>query len=157
MHAHSFIPRSDSTPAQFGKSLQKTSSLPEQRKLPNPVPSNSTSDENEGELIPCSYDSRINYERIWGTNVPVMDYDIFKLNHSFSMLFAGPRGAGKSEFVKQLLSLKRFIMTNSPERTVWFYCRHQPELFCSLTQEIPCIEFYEGLPTNIEVMFDRSK
>ena len=24
-------------------------------------------------------------------------------------------------------------------------------------QEIPCIEFYEGLPTDIEVMFDRSK
>ena len=73
------------------------------------------------------------------------------------MLVAGPRGAGKSEFVKQLLSLKRFIMTDPPERTVWFYGRHQPDLFCSLTQEIPCIEFYEGLPTNIEVMFDRSK
>ena len=73
------------------------------------------------------------------------------------MLVAGPRGAGKSEFVKQLLSLKRFIMTNPPERIVWFYGRHQPDLFRSLTQEIPCIEFYEGLPTNIEVMFDRSK
>ena len=73
------------------------------------------------------------------------------------MLVAGPRGAGKSESVKQLLSLKRFITTNPPERTVWFYGRHQPDLFCSLTQEIPCIEFYEGLPTDIEVMFDRSK
>ena len=48
-------------------------------------------------------------------------------------------------------------MTNSPERIVWFYGRHQPDLFCSLTQEIPCIEFYEGFPTNIEVKFDRSK
>ena len=86
-----------------------------------------------------------------------MDYDIFKLHHPFSMLVAGPRGAGKSEFVKQLLSLKRFIMTNPPERIVWFYGRHHPDLFCSLTQEIPFIEFYEGLPTNIEVMFDRSK
>ena len=73
------------------------------------------------------------------------------------MLVAGPRGAGKSEFVKQLLALKRFIMTDPPERIVWFYGRHQPDLFCSLTQEIPCIEFYEGLPTNIEVMLDRSK
>ena len=54
------------------------------------------------------------------------------------MLVAGPRGAGKSEFAKQLLSLKWFIMTNPPERVV-------------------CIEFYEGLPTNIEVIFDRSK
>ena len=48
-------------------------------------------------------------------------------------------------------------MTDPPERIVWFYGRHQPDLFCSLTEEIPSIEFYEGLPTNIEVMFDRSK
>ena len=157
MRAHSSVPQSYSTPAQFGNSLPKTSPLPEQKKLPNPIPSNSASDENEDELIPCPYDSRISYERIWGTNVPVMDYDIFKLHHPFSMLVAGPRGAGKSEFVKQLLALKRFIMSNPPERIVWFYGRHQPDLFCSLTQEIPCIEFYEGLPTNIEVMFDRSK
>ena len=48
-------------------------------------------------------------------------------------------------------------MTNPPERIVWFYGRHQPYLFCSLAQEIPCIEFYEGLPKDIEVMFHRSK
>ena len=151
------IPEAHSTLSQFGNSLPKTSPLPEQKKLPNPIPANSTSDENEDELIPCPYDSRISYERICGTNVPVMDYDIFKLHHPFSMQVAGLRGAGKSEFVKQLLSLKRFIMTNPPERFVWFYGRHQPDLFCSLTQEIPCIEFYEGLPTKIEVMSDRSK
>ena len=73
------------------------------------------------------------------------------------MLVAGPRGAGKSESVKQLLSLKHFIMRNPPERIVWFYGRHQPDLLCSLAKEIPCIEFYEDLPMNIEVMFDRSK
>ena len=73
------------------------------------------------------------------------------------MLVAGPRGAGKSEFVKQLLSLKCLIVTNPPERIVWFYGRYQPDLFCSLAQETPCIEFYKGLPTNIEVMFDKSK
>ena len=48
-------------------------------------------------------------------------------------------------------------MMDPPERIVWFYSRHQQDLFCSLTQEIPSIEFYEGLPTNIEVMSDRSK
>ena len=151
------VPEAHSTPTQFGSSLPKISPLPEQKKLPNPVPSNSTSDQNEDHLIPCPYDSRISYERIWGTNVPVMDYDIFKLHHPFSMLVAGPRGAGKSEFVKQLLALKRFIMTDPPERIVWFYGRHQPDLFRSLAQELPCIEFYEGLPTNIEGMFDRNK
>ena len=151
------IPEADSTPTQFGNSLPKSSSLPEQKKLPNPIPSNSTSDENEDELIPCPYDNRISYERIWGSNVPVMDYDIFKLHHPFSMLVAGPRGAGKSEFVKQLFSLKCYIMTDPPERIVWFYGRRQPDLFCSLAQEMPCIEFYERRHTNIGVMFDRSK
>ena len=141
---------------EFGNSLPKTSPLPEQKKLPNPTQSNSASDENEDKLFPCPYDSRISYERVWGTNVPVMD-NIFKLDHTFSMLVAGRRCAGKSEFVKQLLSLKRYIMTNPPERIVWFYGRHKPDLFCSLAQEIPCIEFYEGLPTNTEVMFDSSK
>ena len=79
-----------SSSTQFDNSLPKTSPLPEQKKLPNPIPTNSASDENEDELIPCPYDSRISYERIWGTNVPVMDYDIFKLHHPFSMLVAGP-------------------------------------------------------------------
>ena len=51
---------------------------------------NHTSDETEDELIPCPYDNRISYERVWGTNVPVMVYDIFKLHHPFSMLVAGP-------------------------------------------------------------------
>ena len=146
------IPEAGFMPTQFGNSLPKSSLLTEQNKIPNPA-----SDENEYELISCPYDSRISYERIWCTNVPVMDYDIFKLHHPFGMLVAGPRGTRKSEFAKQLLSLKCFIMTNPPERIVWFNGRHQSDLFWSLTQEIPCIEFYEGLPKNIEVMFDRSK
>ena len=49
-------------------------------------------------------------------------------------------------------------MTNPPERIARFYGRHQSDLIiCSVAQEIPCIEFYEGFPMNIEVMFDRSK
>ena len=102
-----------SATTQICNILPKTSSLSEQKKLPN-----STSDENEDESIPCPNDSRISYERVWRTNVPVMDYDIFKLHYPFSMLVAGPRGAGKSEFVKRLLSLKRYITTNPPKRIV---------------------------------------
>ena len=99
------------------------------------MPSNSTSDENEDELILCPYDSRISYERVWGTNVPVMDYDIFKLQHPFNMLVAGPPGAGKSEFVKQLLFLEALHHNESSRENclvLWFF---------SLAQEIPCIEF----------------
>ena len=54
-------------------------------------------------MIQCSYDSRISYKRVTGTNVPLMDYDIFQLHHSFSMLVTCYRGAGKSEFVKRLI------------------------------------------------------
>ena len=72
---HLSVTQSDFTPRQCGYTVPETSSLPEQRLLPNP-----TSDENEDELIPCPYDSRISYERVWGTNVAVMDYDIFKLH-----------------------------------------------------------------------------
>ena len=151
------MPQWDSTPIQFGNSLPKTSSLPEQKKLPNLILSKSSSDQNENKLIPCPYDSRISYERVWGTNIPVMDYHIFKLHHPFSMLVAGPRDVGENKLIKLVLSLKHYIMANPPERIVWFYGRHQPDLFCSLTQEIPSTEFHEGLSTNIGVMFDRSK
>ena len=84
VHAHSSVPPSNSTSAQFGSSLPKISSLPEQRQMPNP-----TSDQTEVDIIPCPHDSHISYERIWGTNVHVMDFDIFKLHHLFSMLVAG--------------------------------------------------------------------
>ena len=106
-------PQSDSTPGQCRYGVPKTSSLPEQSKLPNP-----TSDENEDDLIPCLYDSRISYERVRGTNVPIMDYDNFKLHHPFSMLVADPRSAGRSEFAKQPLSLKGYIMHYSRKEIV---------------------------------------
>ena len=90
VRAHSSIPQSDSMPVQCGYTALEPSSPPEQRKLPNPILPNSTLYENEDELIPCPYDSRLSCERVWGTNVPVMDYNIFKLHHPFSMLGAGP-------------------------------------------------------------------
>ena len=90
---HPSIPQSDSTHRQCEYTVLETSSLPEQRKLPNPLPPNSTSDKNEDELIPSPYDYCIDYERVWGSNVLVMDYDIFKLHHPFTVLEAGPRGA----------------------------------------------------------------
>ena len=83
-----------------------------------------------------------------------MDYDILKLHHPFSMLVAGRRGAGKSETT---LILETLHHNESSRENCLVLGRHQPDLFCSLTQEIPSIEFYEGLPTNIEVKFDRSK
>ena len=86
------IPEAHSTPTQFGNSLPKTSPLPEQKKLPNPIPANSTSDENEDELIPCPYDSRISYAQ--GGNSHRLGYGmchflrvLFQLKNKFLGLF----------------------------------------------------------------------
>ena len=79
VRAHSSVPQSYSTPAQFGNSLPKHPHYLSKRNYQTQFhPTNGN------ELIPCPYDSHISYERIWGTNVPVMDYDIFKLHHPFS-------------------------------------------------------------------------
>ena len=43
------IPEVDFAPAQFGNSPPKMSPLPEEKKLPNSIPANSTSDENGDE------------------------------------------------------------------------------------------------------------
>ncbi len=47
-----------------------------------------------------------------GQLIPTFDYDLLKLHHPFSMLVAVPRGVGKSEFVKRLLSFKDIIISN---------------------------------------------
>ena len=72
-HPQSYIQVADSPLAQFGNSLPETSSVPEQKKVPYPVLFISSSDENVDNLIPFPYDTRISYEKAWGTNVPVMD------------------------------------------------------------------------------------
>ena len=43
---------------------------------------------------------------------------------------------------------KKFCLVNG---------RHQPDLFCSFTQEIPSIGLYKEHPMDFELMFDRSK
>ena len=68
------IPETHSTHVQFGKSLPKTPPLPEQKKLPNPVPSNSTSDQNEEQLISCPYDKCYSYGLQYLQIAPSLQY-----------------------------------------------------------------------------------
>ena len=63
------------TLVQYGYTAPRTSSEPENYQTQyHPTP-------HQMKMKTCPSDSRISYERVWDSNVPVMDYDIFKLYH----------------------------------------------------------------------------
>ena len=77
------------------------------------------------------------------------------LQHPFSMLIAGGRKAGKTEFTKSLLRHIDQLVENTPERIVWCYSKHQPKLYQELMQINSNIEYVEGIPLQVNTMFDR--
>ena len=81
---------------------------------------------------------------------------MLKLSHPFSMLISGGRGVGKTVFTKKILKNATSIIDNPPERIVWCYAKHQPALLDELLKIVPDIEYVEGIPENLESMFNRS-
>lgn len=77
------------------------------------------------------------------------------LKHPFSMLVAGGRKAGKTEFTKSLIRYAKQMIEPFPERIVWCYTKHQADLYQHLINIIPNIEYVEGIPTNLETMFSK--
>lgn len=51
------------------------------------------------------------------------------------MLISGGRGSGKTVLTKSILSYKDSVIDKYPERVVWCYGKHQPDLLNDL-QEI---------------------
>ena len=86
-----------------------------------------------------------------------MEFIDIALTHPFSMLVAGGRGAGKTEFVKKLLRFRFAYLTPPPDRVVWCYTKLQQKLYQELLNINPEIEYVLGIPTNLEEMFDASK
>lgn len=80
---------------------------------------------------------------------------IMELQHHFSILVAGGRKAGKTEFTNSLLRESRLTIDLPPERIVWCYSKHQPELFKELKTINKDIEYVEGIPSDLSKMFDR--
>ena len=80
-----------------------------------------------------------------------------ELQHPFSMLVAGGRKAGKTEFTKQLLRFSSHLISPPPDRIVWCYSKHQPQLYQELISINSEIEYVEGIPVDLDAMFDRSK
>jgi len=77
------------------------------------------------------------------------------LKHPFSMLVAGGRKAGKTEFTKNILRYSNEVLEPAPQRIIWCYSKHQPELYQELMDINSRIEYVEGIPTDLERMFDK--
>lgn len=71
------------------------------------------------------------------------------LQHPFTMLVVGPTGCGKTSWVQQLLMRKDTLMNPPPQQIKWFYRRWQP-LYTEIQQQIPFIEFIQGLPPTMK-------
>ena len=78
-----------------------------------------------------------------------------ELAHPFSMLIAGGRKAGKTEFTKSLLRNAKILMKPFPERVVWCFGKHQKELYEELMNIDSGIEYIHGIPKDIDNMFTR--
>jgi hypothetical protein len=72
---------------------------------------------------------------------------LFPFKTPFRLLVAGPSGAGKTEFVKQLIDHRSTMIDPPPENITWYYAVAQPWF----PQYAHLIEFREGLPDEREV------
>lgn len=82
-----------------------------------------------------------------------VDEDDVKLKHPFSMILAGNRRTGKTQFIKRmLLERERFIASPQIEHVIWIYASPQGEVFSELQASMGTrIEFVKGLPTNASI------
>ena len=78
------------------------------------------------------------------------------LKHPFRMLVAGGRSAGKTTFMKILLKEGNWLIHPTLLRVIWCYAKHKPDLLSELTEVLPAIEYAQGIPSEIDTMFDRS-
>lgn len=69
------------------------------------------------------------------------------LKHPFCMLVCGPSNSGKSYFVKRILDTK--LIKPFPPKIIWCYGAYQ-----KLFNEMPGIEFHDGLPADIHEIRD---
>ena len=66
-----------------------------------------------------------------------------RLKHPFSMMVAGPRRSGKTEFTRKLIVNSQNIIDKKIDRFIWFYANTQDELAKQLSHKV---EFRKKLP-----------
>ena len=71
------------------------------------------------------------------------------LRHPFTCIVAGCTQSGKTVWMKKLLENAHQTIQPPPQRIIWCYGQWQP-LYFEMLESIPGIEFYEGVPDDIE-------
>ena len=89
---------------------------------------------------------------------PVMTFDIneWKINCPFRMCVCGSSGAGKTNFVLQLIQYAHYMLTNMPDRIIYCYSVLQPKLE-NLAKENKLVELHEGFSSDIYENHDPSQ
>jgi len=73
-----------------------------------------------------------------------MNYpDVLKFKHPFTGVCAGPTGSGKTVLMRKLIKHASSTIDPSPEKIIWYYSEHQPDLVRELGS---MVEFKEGCP-----------
>ena len=79
-----------------------------------------------------------------------------RFQHPFSMLVASERGAGKTNFTKHLLKEGYWLIHPIPQKIIWCYTKHHPDLLNELTEIPSTTEYAQGILSEVDSMFDRS-
>lgn len=79
------------------------------------------------------------------------------LIHPFSMMVAGGRKAGKTEFTKSLLKNSHQLIHPQPQRILWCYSKHQQLLYDELMEINSDIEYRNGIPEDLDKMFNKEE
>ena len=72
-----------------------------------------------------------------------------QLQHSFSMLVAGGRGAEQTTLINHHLKEGNWLIRPTPQRKriIWCYAKHQPNLLEELTEIVQAMEYVQGIPS----------
>ena len=80
-----------------------------------------------------------------------------RIKTPFRMILAGPSMSGKTTLLRKLLMNGEYLFDRQFVKILWCYGQFQPETFAKIRNEIPHVEFYEGVPDDIPTHFDTSR
>ena len=80
-----------------------------------------------------------------------------RIKTPFRMILAGPSMSGKTTLLRKLLGNGDIMFDRQFVKILWCYGQYQRETFSKIRDEIPYVEFHEGVPDDIQSHFDTSR